>query len=100
MCTPDIKEDLKDPLFADFFDFSTLDKDDPMRDTSRESKVGFWKIETGSDRILSSAGVRPKVYSLQYVTAKMLQDIEKKVKKLNIKMKRQKRKIICPRQFM
>ena len=78
VCTPDIKKDLKDPLFANFFDFSTLDDDDPMRDTSRESKVGFWKIETGSDKILSSVGVRPKVYSLQYIKAKMFKEIQKK----------------------
>ena len=55
--TPNIKEDLKDPIFKDFFDFSTLDHDDVMYDASRELKVGFFKIETGSDTILSSTGI-------------------------------------------
>lgn len=101
VCTPDIKKDLKDPLFANFFDFSTLDDDDPMRDTSRESKVGFWKIETGSDKILSSVGVRPKVYSLQYIKAKMFKEIQKKLKILNsMKRRKKKYKTLCPRQFM
>ena len=79
MSTPIIREDLKDEIFENFFDFSTLDHDYVMYDASRESKVGFWKIETGSDAILSSTGIRPKVYSLQYVRAKMLRDINKMI---------------------
>ena len=55
--TPSIREDLKDEIFENFFDFSTLNHDDPMYDASRESKVGFFKIETGSDTILSSTGI-------------------------------------------
>ena len=55
--TPDIRKDLTDNIFHNFFDFSTLNHDDPMYDASRESKVGYWKIETGGDRILSSTGI-------------------------------------------
>ena len=55
--TPDIRKDLTDNIFHNFFNFSTLNHDDPMYDASRESKVGYWKIETGGDRILSSTGI-------------------------------------------
>ena len=85
--TRDIRKNLSDKLFDKFFDFSTLNHDDPMYDASRESKVGYLKIETGSDRILSSAGIRPKVYSLQFVSNKVLKDINKRLKIINIEMK-------------
>ena len=55
--TPNIREDLNNEIFEKFFDFSTLDHDDVINDLSRESKVGFWKIETRSDTILSSTGI-------------------------------------------
>ena len=97
--TPSIREDLKDEIFENFFDFSTLNHDDPMYDTSRESKVGFWKIETGSDTILSSTGIRPKVYSLQYVPTKVLKDFNKRFKIINIEMKKVRRKRKCARKF-
>ena len=97
--TDDIREDLKDPIFANFFDFSTLDVDDVMHDVSRDSKVGYWKIETGSDTILSSTGIRPKVYSLQHISAKMLKEINEKIKIMNIKLKRMKKRELCVRQF-
>ena len=97
--TPNIREDLKDEIFENFFDFSTLDHDDVMYDASKESKVGFWKIETGSDTILSSTGIRPKVYSLQYVQAKMLRDINERLKIINIEMRKMKKKVKCARQF-
>ena len=84
LTTPNIREDLADKIFNNFLDFSTFNHEDPMYNTSRESKVGYWKIETGSDRILSSTGIRPKVYSLQYVPTKVLKDITKRLKIINI----------------
>ena len=99
MSTKNIRKDLRDNIFADFFDFSTLDRDDPMYDASRESKVGYWKIETGSDTILSSTGIRPKVYSLQFVSTKILIEINKRLITMNMKLKKMKRGPKCIRQL-
>ena len=99
MSTPNIKEDTKRSNIQGLFDFSTLDHDDVMYDASRESKVGFWKIEIGSDTILLSTGVRPKVYSLQYMQAKMLREINERLKIINIEMRKMKKKLKCPRQL-
>ena len=99
MSTRDIREDLRDNIFANFFDYSTLNRDDPMYDGSKESKVGYWKIETGSDTILSSAGIRPKVYSLQYVSAKILKEINKRLVTMNKELKKMKMKTKCIREL-
>ena len=97
--TCDIRKNLSDKLFDKFFDFSTLNHDDPMYDGSKESKVGYWKIETGSDTILSSAGIRPKVYSLQYVSAKILKEINKRLITMNKELKKMKMETKCIRQL-
>ena len=99
MSIPNIREDFKDKIFENFFDFSTLDDDDEMYDTSRESKIGFWKVESGSDSILSSTGNRPKVYFLQYLSPKMLKDINKRLRVINIEMRKMKNGPKCSRQF-
>ena len=70
-----------------------------MYDTSRESKIGFWKVESGSDSILSSTGNRPKVYFLQYLSPKMLKDINKRLRVINIEMRKMKNGPKCSRQF-
>ena len=70
-----------------------------MYDGSKESKVGYWKIETGSDTILSSAGIRPKVYSLQYVSAKILKEINKRLVTMNKELKKMKMKTKCIREL-
>ena len=54
VCTPDIKKDLKDPLFANFFDFSTLDDDDPMRDKSENQKSAFGRLKRDPTNIIIS----------------------------------------------
>lgn len=61
-----------------------------MYDTSRQLKIGFSKVENGSDIILSSTGLRPKVYSLQYVSVKMLKEINQRLRIININLKKMK----------
>ena len=48
-------EDLK--KITNFWDFSTLPKNHPYFDDSKQNQLGFFKVETGGDRVYSCAGM-------------------------------------------
>ena len=39
-----------------FWDFSTLPNDHPLFDKTLENQLGFFKLETGADTIVSAIG--------------------------------------------
>ena len=62
---PDTEENQKEFIkLNDYFDFSNLDKDDPMYNTKNEKKLGTFTIETGSKKINGIIVLRAKSYCI------------------------------------